>query len=100
MVITTVRVKLKQISATDNGRRITEFTLGSFNNYVTLKLPFFEPPTSSPLHFITNDQKTPLTLRHACYRYLPPFIIYFSFLKLKKKKNKDTHPPMTYPSIF
>ena len=31
---------------------------GSFNNYATLKLPFFDPPIPPPSGFITNDHKT------------------------------------------
>ena len=31
---------------------------GSFNNYATLKLPFFDPPIPPPSVFITNDHKT------------------------------------------
>ena len=82
---------------------INIFSKGLFNNCVTLKWPFFDPPTPHhqassqmitrpPLHYVTPDTDT------------PPFIIYFSFWKLKKnetkKTNKDTHPPMTHPAMF
>ena len=68
------------------------FQWGPFNNYVALKLTFFEPPTPHhhassrmitrpPLRFVTPDTDTRL-----------PFIICFSFLKLKRKTKIRTHP--------
>ena len=44
---------------------IHDGALGPFNNCVTLKLPFFDPPTPLPSRFITNDHKIPLKLRQA-----------------------------------
>ena len=58
----------------------------TINNYVTLKLPS-QMITRPPLRYVMPDTD-------------PPFIIYFSFLKLKKKQNKDAHPPMTHPPMF
>ena len=48
--------------------------LGLFNIYATLKLPFSDPP---------------ITLHHEWSKD-PPFIIYISFLKLKKKRKIRT----------
>ena len=65
--------------------------MGLFNNYVTLKLPFFETPT--PHYHVSSriDHKTPFTLRQVWHGYTP-FIIYFSFLKLKKpQRYAPTH---------
>lgn len=56
---------------------------GLFKNYVMLKLPTHSPP----LHLITNDHKIPFTLYDTWNRY-PAFIICFSFLKLKKQKQR------------
>ena len=67
----------------------------------SLKLPFFDPPpTITPHHKRSQD---PPTLRYVTSDTdPPPFIIYFSFLKLKEKKskNKGTHPPITHPPMF
>ena len=73
------------------------FHWGPFNNYVTLKLPFFDPPTPHhhvssriitrpPLCYVTPDSDTPL---------------YQLFLLIEiEKKNKDTHPTMTHQPMF
>ena len=62
----------------------------SWNNYIKLKLPFFDPPTlhhqgssrmitRPPLRYVTPDTDThPLSI--------------ISFLKLKKKTKIRTHP--------
>ena len=65
-----------------------------FNNYVTLKLPFFWP--THPHHHVSLRMITRplLLLLHAWHWYLS-FIIYFSL-----KKNEDTRPPMTHPPMF
>ena len=54
--------------------------MGMFNNYVTLKVPFFDQPTTR--HHATSRMKPPL-LRYVTPDTDPPFIIYFCFLKLK-----------------
>ena len=59
------------------------------------KITLFWPTHPLLSRFITNDHKTPLTLRHALHSYPSPpspAIIDFSFLKLKK--NKYTHHSM------
>ena len=55
-------------------------SMGPSNNYVTLKLPFFDQPTTR--HHATSRMKPPL-LRYVTPDTDPPFIIYFCFLKLK-----------------
>ena len=70
------------------------------------KITLFWPTHPLPSRFITNDHKTPLTLRHALHSYPSPpspAIIDFSFLKLKKTKythhsmQKLEHPPKGLP---
>ena len=71
--------------------------MGMFNNYVTLKLPFFDQPTTR--HHATSRMKPPL-LRYVTPDTDPPFIIYFCFLKLKKNKDMKkmrTHPWYIHP---
>ena len=72
---------------------------GSFNNYVTLKLPLTNPPLPSPHHYASSRMITKPPLRYVMPDTNTLFIIYFSFLKLKKNP-KDTHPPMTHPLMF
>ena len=57
---------------------------GPFNNYVTLKLPSFDTPT---LHHHASSRLITEPLLHyfTLLTQIPPFIIYFSFLKLKKR---------------
>ena len=57
---------------------------GTFNNYVTQKLLFFDTPT---LHHHASSRLITGTLLHyvTLLTQIPPFIIYFSFLKLKKR---------------
>ena len=72
--------------------------MGLFINHVTLKLPFFEPPT--PHHHASSRMITRLPLRYVAPDtdtpppHPPTFLIYFSFLKLKKPQryapNHDT----------
>ena len=81
--------------------------MGQFNNYVTLKLPFYDPPTIPPT----------ITLRHewsqnlfSLLRYVTPdadpttlYHLFFFFeveKKNNKQTNKDTHSPMIHPHMF
>ena len=70
--------------------------MGQFNNYVTLKLPFYDPPTTPPtislLRYVTPVED-PTTLYHLFF--------FFEVEKKKKKQtNKDTHSPMIHPHMF
>ena len=68
--------------------------MGPFNNYVTLKLPFFDQPTTC--HHTSSQMITrlPLLLRYFTPDTDPPFIIYSLFLKLKKKiKIQQSYTP-------
>ena len=72
---------------------------GLFNNYVTQKFPYFDPPPPSStitLHHEWSQDPPYVTSR---LTQIPLFIIYFSSLKLKKNP-KDTHPPMAHPPMF
>ena len=71
------------------------YPLGPFNNYVTLKLAFFYPPTTHhhaswqiitrpSLRYVMSDTGTLLS---------PPPLSFIS-LFWSWNKNKDTHPPM------
>ena len=64
-----------------------------FNNYFTLKLSFFEAS-----HFITNDQKTPLTLHHARHRY--PLYHLFLFFEVEKTPSKIRTNHNTFTHVF
>ena len=79
----------------DNSRNLTislVLCFWLFNNYVTLKLPFLTHPPP-PSRFITNDHKTPAPyFTSNLTQILSPFIIYFSFWRLKKKTKIRTHP--------
>ena len=55
---------------------------GLFKNYDTLKLLFFDPP---------HHHASSRMITRPLFRYVTP-IIYFSFLKLKKKTKIRTHP--------
>ena len=78
------------------------------NNYITLKLPFFDlcPPLPPlPSCFITNDNKTPPYVTSRLTQIPFPllyhlFLFFFLFLRLEKQQNKDAHPPMTHPPMF
>ena len=57
---------------------------GLFNNYVTLKLPFFD--RNLPSRFIANDLKTPLYLTSRLYH----FFLFWSWKKTPKIRTHDT----------
>ena len=72
---------------------------GSLDNYFTLKLPFLDQP--NPHHYSLSRMIRRLPLRYVTLDTdPPPFVIYFSFLKLKKKKQKKTqrYGPTHYTS--
>ena len=66
-----------------------------FNNYVTLKLPFFDPPI--PHHHASSRMITRPHLRYVKFDTDAPFIIYFSFLNSKKTpKIRTLHNTSTH----
>ena len=68
--------------------------LGLFNNYVTLKLPFFNPPT--PHHYASSRMIAKLHLRHAWH--IKPLYHLFLFFEVEKNPKINTRlmidPPM------
>ena len=93
-----IRISLKVDQFDKIWRSDTFLPWELFNNYVILKLSFFNPPilTITVHHEWSQD---PLTLRHVWHRYSPlPLSIISLFSSWKKPK--DTHPLMTHPSMF
>ena len=68
------------------------------------KITLFRPTQPPSLLFITNDQKTPLTLRHAWHRSHPPPLLCYLFLffevekKQTNKQKKQRYGPTHYTS--
>ena len=76
--------------------------MGPFNNYVTLKLPLLtNPPPAITLRHEWLQDPSPI-LRYVTPDTDPPFIIYFSFLKLKRKQiyDKISIHPYTSTHVF
>ena len=72
-------------------------SMGPFNNYVTLKLPFFDQPTTR--HHASSRMITrPLPLlRYVTPDTDPSLYHLFLFLEVEKKQNKDTTTIRTQP---
>ena len=65
------------------------------HNYITLKLPFFDPPT--PHHHASSRIITRPPLRYVTPDTDTPLYHLFLFFEVEKK---DTQPPMTHPPMF
>ena len=87
--------------ATKLGRMATYLegllTMGLFNNYVRLKLSFFNPPT--PIYHASSRMTTRPLLHYVTPDTDNPLFHLFLFFEVEKKP-KDMHPPMTHPPMF
>ena len=71
--------------------------MGLFNNYVMLKLTFFDPPT--PHHHALSQMITKPPLPYVTPDTYTSLYHLFLFFEVEKK-NKDRHPLMTHLTMF
>ena len=71
---------------------------GLFNNYVTLKSPFLDPPI--PHHDASLGMFTKAVLSYVTPDADTPHLFHLFFFFKVENKSKDTHSPMTHPPMF